>query len=260
MINLSAMALRLLCALLLAALVCSSSAGAEPSPSPAPTPDTDPCGSPRTDLLATIDRPTVGFSACAVKPGDVIAEFGYANQSSSATGNADVYPQGFVRFGIAANIEFDVIAPAGHLDSGLGLKYELHHNAAAEEAIDFLYTAPNGALGYSAGTATEALNFDAGTSLGGTWSGGLTVGYQMGSVSSVLPSAVVAKQFSPSTQVYVEAFGATRIRQDGGWRVAYDAGVQRLLNDRLEIDVEAGHAVTDQDRSQFVGFGMGLRF
>jgi hypothetical protein len=259
MINLSAMALRSLCALLLAALTYASAA-AEPSPSPSPTPNADPCGTPRTDLLAAIDRPTVGFSACAVKPNDVIAEFGYANQSSSGAGNADVYPQGFVRLGVAPNIEFDVIAPTGHLDSGAGLKYELHHNAGGAEAIDFLYTAPNGAPAYSAGSATETLNFDAGTTLGGTWSGGLTVGYQMGTVSSVLPSVVVAKQFSSSMQIYVEAFGATRIRQDGGWRVAYDAGIQRLLNERVEIDVEAGHAVTDRDRSQFVGFGMGLRF
>lgn len=255
MINLSAMVFRLLCALALAALA----AGAARAADPAPTPSPDPCGdSGHTAILATIDRPTVGFSPCAVKRKEVLAEAGYASQAD-AGGETPVYPQGLIRYGAAPNLELDVIGPSGHFDSGAGLKYELHHDAAGSEAVDFLYTAPNGAPGYSAGTAVETLNFDAGTSLGGTWSGGVTLGYQMGAVSTLLPSAVVVKQLTTSSQAFVEVSGATRTRPGGGWRIGYDAGLQYLLGDRLEIDAEAGTATSDQTHSHYIGFGFGIR-
>lgn len=256
MINLSAMALRLLCFLALAAFGGGAALAADPTPAPSP----DPCAdSGRTGMLATIDRPTVGFSACAVKRNDVLAEFGYANQTD-AGGATPAYPQGLIRYGAAPNLELDVLGPSGHFDSGAGLKYELRHDASGSEAIDFLYTAPNGAPGYSAGYAVETVNFDAGTSLGGTWSGGITLGYQMGAVSALLPSAVVVKQFTPSSQAYVEAFGATRTRPGGGWRIGYDAGLQYLLNDRLEVDAEAGTTASDQTHAHYLGFGFGVRF
>ncbi|MBV9270407.1 MAG: transporter, partial [Candidatus Eremiobacteraeota bacterium] len=217
------------------------------------------CGGLHTDILATLNRPTVGFSACAVKPRETLAELGYQNEASLSGIITPTYPQGFIRFGVGPNFEADLIAPEGHYDSGVGLKYELYHDAKTAYAIDVLYTSPNGAPAFTAGKATTTVNFNAGTSLGGKFNGGITLGYQRGAFTTWLPSVSLVDQFSPKTQVYVEAFGATRVRVDGGSRFAYDGGIQHLLTNDLEIDVEAGRTVTDVDRSHYYGFGFGLR-
>jgi len=254
MINLSAMAFRMLAAFILATLAAAvQSRAAEPTPPPP-----DPCGQARTDLLAAIDRPTVGFSPCAVKPKDVLAEFGYANQTGSGD-PVPFYPQGLIRFGVAPNLEADLIAPSGHFDSGIGMKYEFSHTAAMAQAVDLLYTAPNGSPERTNGTAVETVNYDVGVSFPQNWSGGITLGYQMGSTTALLPSAAVVKQFSPKLQVYVEGYGATRTRPGAGWRVGYDGGIQRLLSESVELDVEAGHTTTDLDHSNYVGLGFGVR-
>src|SRR5690242_16479790 len=51
---------------------------ASPSPNPEPA---DSCGGPGR-LLATANRPTIGYSACAVKKGTAVFELGYQNQSN----------------------------------------------------------------------------------------------------------------------------------------------------------------------------------
>src|SRR5579872_1303106 len=81
-----------------------------PSPSPSPTPAPDVCGAPRSNLLATLNRPSIGYSACAAKPGDVIAEIGYQNGSGYA--RTAQLPQGFIRFGTSPDLELDYIGPA----------------------------------------------------------------------------------------------------------------------------------------------------
>jgi hypothetical protein len=124
---------------------------ASPPPASAPTPPAgtaprtaDPCGGPGR-LLATLNRPTVGYSPCAVKAGTAVFELGYQNQvTGSATSGStqSQVPQNFLRFGVARNFEADVIGPnyertrtyaagvgnavtAGVADYGLGFKYEL---------------------------------------------------------------------------------------------------------------------------------------
>src|SRR5690242_19980523 len=112
-------------------------AGSTPIPSPTPAAD-DVCGGVHSDLLASLNRPSIGFSACAAKPREAIAELGYS-ESAGSGGNVAMYPQGFLRFGSARNFELDVIA-SGRFDSGLGAKYEFWHDGTHAFASDFLYT------------------------------------------------------------------------------------------------------------------------
>jgi len=232
-------------------------------------------------MLATLNRPSIGFSACAAKPGDAIAELGYGN-AASEQGRLSTWPQGFLRFGAARDLEFDVIGPAygaqnfsgvqshGFFDSGIGAKYELWHDDARALAVDFLYTIPTGAAAFSAGAPTETFNVDYTTPLSKLFSFATTLGTQSSYAASlrggssrfftVVPSAVLTDQWNSRAQAFVEAFGQTRIRPDGGSLFGMDAAVQYLLTPQTEIDVEVQRTVSDVERSHAFGFGFGVRF
>lgn len=219
-------------------------------------------------MLSALNRPTIGFSPCAVKPRDVVVEAGYANQSGGQA--LTLYPQGFIRFGAAPNLELDIVGPNGKFDSGFGLKYEIAHDAQRAYALDALYTLPTGSALYTAGAPSEQLNFD--------YSGPLTPGLGFGATlgvlntaaqsldgrtartTSLLPSAVVTTLLNDRTQLYAEAYGSTRLRPDGGSLFGLDGGVQYLVSPQLEIDAELGRTVTGAAISHYAGIGFGLRF
>lgn len=248
------------------------------TPSPSPSPDV--CGGTHTNLLATLNRPSIGFSACAVKPREFLAELGYQN-STLENGRATQYPQGFLRYGVTTNWEVDVIGPAyglaggdvnrsGFFDSGLGAKYEIWHDANAAFATDLLYTLPTGAAGFTTGGATQTLNLDYSTSLSSIFSFATTVGGastyaaslngEEGRFFTLLPSAVITDQWNPRAQAFIEAFASTRTRPDGGSLFGQDIAFQYLLTAQFELDVEAGQTVDDTGYSHYVGFGFGARF
>ncbi|HEV2262842.1 MAG TPA: transporter [Candidatus Rubrimentiphilum sp.] len=248
--------------------------------SPVPSPSPDPCGGAHTNLLATLNRPTIGFSACSVKTRESVWEIGYANAESSGA-HVAAYPQGFLRFGLARGLEFDVIGPAyeaqsapglqqnGFLDSGAGLKYEYYQDPSNVAAVDVLYTAPTGSAAFTAGAPIATLNLDYGHSFSSSSGFATTLGVQSSFASDLngrssrffaaLPSIVFTTQSNTVTQFYAEAYGQTRLRPDGGALFGLDGGVQYLITDSLEIDGEVGSTVTDLVRAHYVGFGFGLR-
>ena len=242
-------------------------AGPTPAPSPSPTAD-DVCGAAHTDLLAALNRPSIGFSACAVKQREGIAELGYSETAGSG-GNLATYPQGFLRFGSARDLELDVIA-GGRFDSGFGAKYEFWHDGTHALATDFLYTAPTGAASLTAGGPTQTLNVDYTMPVSSNLSLSSTLGAQSdyasaldgsaGRFFNLLPSAVLSDQWNPRAQAFVEAYRQTRTRPDGGGLFGMDAAFQYLIAPQLEADIEVGRTVTDVNRSHYVGFGFGVRF
>ena len=238
-----------------------AAAVASPSPSPSPIPAAaDVCGSPHTNLLAALDRPSIGYSACSAKPGEFIPEAGWANTSGSSA---------FLRYGAARNFEVDgIVGGAG--DSGLGMKYEWWHDGSRALATDFLYTMPTGTADFTAGAPIETLNVDYTTPLSSVFSLAGTLGTQSsyaaalsgasGRFISFLPSLVLADQWNPRAQAFVEAFGQTRTRPDGGAQLGLDAAFQYMLTPQIEIDVETGRTINDVNRSHYAGFGFGMRF
>ncbi len=252
-----------------------------PSPVPAasPTPS-DVCGGAHTGLLATLDRPSIGYSPCAVKPHESLAELGYANFRGDSLLAA--YPAGFLRFGAAPNLEVDFIGPAyavqsnsgmrsaGFYDSGVGAKYEFWHDGSSAFGTDFLYTAPTGGAQFTAGSPFVTVNADYTTSLSSRFSFSSTLGFQSayaadtngsaGRFFALAPSVVLSDQWSPRAQAFVEAFGLTRSRPSGVAQFGLDAAFQYLLTPAFEVDVEAGRTTTDLSRAHYVGFGIGARF
>lgn len=228
------------------------------SPAPSPTPDL--CGGTHTNLLAALDRPSIGYSACAVKPGEFIPEAGWANTSGSSA---------FLRYGAARNLEVDGIV-GGSGDSGFGAKYEWWHDGTRALASDFLYTVPTGASAFTAGAPVQTLTLDYTMPLSTVFSLASTLGAQSsyaaaqsgpgGRFISLLPSVALADQWNPRAQAFVEAFAQTRTRPDGGAQFGLDAAFQYMLTPRFEIDLETGRAINDLSRSHYAGFGFGARF
>ncbi len=254
---------------------------ASPAPSPSP-PVSDPCGGTTTNLLAALNRPTIGFSACAVKAHESVWELGYNNVGLSDGSRTAIYPQGFIRFGAGQKTEFDIIGPLyevqrlggntqrGFLDMGIGAKYEFFQDESNVAAMDFLYSMPTGAPALTAGAPLATLNLDYGRSLSPVSGFATTIGVQSSysqglngrsaRFTSLLPSVAVTTQTNPRTQFYAEAYGQTRIRPDGGTLFGMDGGIQYLLAARLEVDAEIGWTVTDLVRGHYFGVGLGLRF
>ena len=257
------------------------------SPAPAATPSADPCGGPQR-LLATADRPTVGYSTCAVATGTAVFELGYQNQVNGTPAAGSVQsqlPQNFLRLGLAPLFELDVVGPnqlrvrsyapglpgstaSGAADSGLGFKLELPPSARWGVAFDGLYLPPDGGTAFTSGSSTYTLNLDAGYSLTPTTSLGTTVALSAaGGFASdgtharyglLEPSFVATQRLPNAVQLYGEYVFVSKLAPDLGGRAFADFGVQKLLGQRTEVDVEYGHAFTAVPALRFDYLGAGL--
>jgi hypothetical protein len=249
----------------------------------APAQTENPCGGHKL-LLATLNRPTVGYSVCAVPKGSVVLEEGYQNTTQTGTAPSlfAEYPQGFERVGVAQRFELDLIGPnqnrvsaagtaiGGASDMGVGFKYEFDPKTQFTYAIDGLYTAPTGSQAFTAGGPTETLNFDIGyslsdrvglaTTLAAVSSSGPHRDGTFGRFGAFDPSFVVTYQTPHDYQFYAEVVGQTRIGPGFGGRTYTDFGVQKLLGTNVELDLEEGVGLTPVDGSRFtytgVGFGL----
>jgi hypothetical protein len=270
-----------------AAAVVPRIAVAAPAPSASPAAggnDTsDPCGGPGT-LLETIDRPTVGFSTCAVKKSTVVLEEGYENssQGGSAASVTATFPNGFERIGVAERFEIDLSGPnfnrmrsgtsvtSGLSDLGLGFKYELPPRGRFTYAFDGLFTAATGSGGFGNGGPAQTLDGDVSYTLspainiGTTLSASSTVGSTNESAGAARygtfdPSLVVTVQLPNEYQFFAELSGMTEIAPQAGGRTSMDVGVQKLVGKYVELDLEYGLDLAPVNRSRrSIGTGFGL--
>ncbi|MBC5799840.1 MAG: hypothetical protein GIX03_10130 [Candidatus Eremiobacteraeota bacterium] len=272
-----------------------------PPPAPSPSPratlaglQADPCGG-TGRLLATLDRPTVGYSACAVPKGAIVLEEGYQNTFAGgpAAQTSTAYPQGFERVGVARGWELDLIGPnanrqrssstitGGYSDMGLGFKYELPQEGRFTYAVDGLVTAATGTGGFSNGGPTQTLNIDVSYAaspafgIGTTLATAASTGFfepgtfaTSGTLPAVReryitfePSLVVTLQWPHDYQLYAELVGQTKTAPRAGGRLYTDFGLQKLLGPYLEIDGEYGIDFTPSNGSRFnyIGVGAGIR-
>lgn len=262
-------------------------ARAAPVATPSPPPQqADPCGGPGR-LLATANRPTVGYSACAVKRDTVVFELGYQNEVDGSSERGAVVSQvlqAFTRVGAGTRFEFDIIGPNyvgvrsyapglsgstqhGVTDSGIGFKYELPPAGRWTVAFDSLYTGPNGSPFLTAGNATLTGNLDASFALSPATAVGTTIavastggyaGTQHLRYGLTMPSVVVTTQIPNYYQFYAEYVLTTKASPSYGARDFIDFGVQKLLGTRTELDVEYGHAFSGITALKFNYIGSGM--
>jgi hypothetical protein len=263
-----------------------------PSPRPSAAPagrvtraaQGDPCGGPDR-LLATLNRPTIGFSACAVPPGAIVLEEGYQNQAQSGASPAVAvsYPQGFERFGVVPGLELDAIGPnfnrvrsaraleTGTSDLGVGFKYEFAQRGRFTYAVDGLFTAASGSNGFTAGGPTQTIDVDVayaaspsigiGTTVAGASLAGFSAAGEAGRFGALIPSAVLTAEIPNGYQFYAEVVAQSKLVPDRGGHVFGDFGVQKLLGPYLEVDIEDAQSFTPLNGSRFhyLGIGTGIR-
>lgn len=232
-------------------------------------------------LLAALNRPTVGYSACAVPPGSIVLEEGYQNESQGGTSPSVgvTYPQGFERFGIGTGLEVDLIGPSdnrlraghtlatGYSDFGAGFKYELPQHGRFTFALDGLFTAATGNAGFTAGGPTQTVDVDVsyaaspalsfGTTLAGASSAGFTTAGTAARFGYLLPSVVVTEQIPKYFQFYAELVGQSTLAPGRGGHVFTDFGVQKLAGSYVELDLEYAQSFTPVGGARFHYFGIG---
>jgi hypothetical protein len=277
---------------LFAVIPCQATAQSAPAPTPAPasSPTADPCGG-HARLLSTANRPTIGYSACAVAPRTAVFELGYQNQTTGSPQTGSVtsqVPQAFTRIGVAPRFEVDVIGPnyvatraydaatpiartAGVTDSGVGAKYELAASKRWIVGIDGLYTPPTGSAFLTAGNATLTGNLDVayalseatgiGTTIALSTTGGFAPDGTHARFGVTTPSFVATTRPAPNTQLYAEYVYVSKIAAVVGGRAFADAGIQQLLGTNFELDVEYGHSFIASTplRFQYIGAGVVLQ-
>ena len=264
-----------------------SSPTSSPTATPAPSGGgNDPCGGDGR-LLATLNRPTVGYSACAVPPGTLLFEEGYQNQQQGAGLDTFLiqYPQSFTRIGVKPRLEIDLIGPYGnklavpdgtggysrthgYQDSGLGFKYEFEPKGKFTIGVDGLYTAPNGSAGFTNGGSTETANLDIAYAVTPSFGVGTTQAFSSSSGFKAdgsaarfgvwTPSVVFTQQLNHYYQLYAEYVYVSKLAPDQNGRAFVDYGVQHLLGKCFELDLELGNAITGDKNLRFHYFGVGI--
>jgi len=271
---------------LVAAVFASSGAAAQerPSPAPAASATPDPCGG-DSRLLATLNRPTIGFSACAIAKGTVVFEGGYQNSAvtGAGAGNQVQYAQPFTRIGVFDRLELDLVTPdfnrvtsagtltSGYNDSGLGFKYQFDPRTKWTYGIDGILTVATGTNAFAGGAPGYTGNFDVSYALSPATAIGSTLAFESLSgfarsgartrYGVFMPSVVLSGQLPGYFQLYAEYVFASKVAPDMGARSTIDYGVQKLLGRRLEIDLEVGQSLNAVAgaRTHYIGSGVGIQ-
>ncbi|MCL4468639.1 MAG: hypothetical protein M1591_06885 [Deltaproteobacteria bacterium] len=263
-----------------------SAAGAAPVQAAHPV---DSCAGP-TALLSVLDRPTISDSVCSAKKNKVIVELGYDYQfeTGNDAGTLQTLPQPEVRYGTGGNIELKLFPPnylirtmqtagrtafaGGFGDAGVGAKYEFGYGEKWGVAADTAVTFASGSkdfTGHSTGAIVNGIfaynvNKDIGI--------GLQIGLfhlfspiESDQQTTLNPILVVSDQLNGVTdklQLYAECYNTIDLLHGTGIVSFADAGVQYLVFGNVELDVEAGHNLTDlpSNNTTYLGFGTGLEF
>lgn len=240
----------------------------------------DPCAS----FLAVIDRPTTASSVCAVKSGQVVASMGFQyKEHYPENGNSHNFPQPVVRFGLPASNELLILPSdyitqhvAGETQSGyaataVGLKHQFAPLAKLIYAGKGILALPSGDSNFGSDGLGFALNGIASYDLTTAISLTLMLGFSSQTTAaneggerydSFNPDLVISWQPKDVLQLYIEFYGQTKTGPEEAEGYNTDAGIQYLLTEDIEVDVEYGQRLSGELNgfSHYVGFGGGVRF
>lgn len=234
----------------------------------------DPC----EGLLALIDRPTIGNSPCAVKPGKILVESGMAYARIYPDhGNLFLFPQGELRFGLPLNNELIIATPdyinthyphlpkqTGYNATLLGLKHEFPYTEKWIYALEGLLTLPSGSPVFGEAGTGYTLNALITYNITPTFSFAPLFGISSVTTSSqagahrffyFIPDLLVIWLLNPRLQVYAEAVGQTKVDYNRGWGTIGDFGAQFLLSKNVEVDFELGRRLSGNYINSFNYYG-----
>jgi hypothetical protein len=231
----------------------------------------DPC----TSIGAIVSRPSQSTSVCTVRPGHVLLETGYVNNTGGGVATTSQFPQANLRIGTSIPaLEVDLGLPMyeriradrtttdGVTDLGAGLKYVLGYSSRFQYGVNAFVTEPTGSNGISSGASTQTYNLNYGYTLNSVFSLAGTFGIESlasGSqrYSTFMPSLVLSAGLPNATGLFVE----TAAFSDGAGpvtptRTQVITGITRDLSPRLQLDLEVGHSISSAGGNyRFIGFG-----
>ncbi len=257
------------CRALALATVLAATIGAASAPKPASLCD--------GGLLAILNRPTIGYSTCAVAKHRYVGEFGIQNTVDAAGSNVSL-GQGFLRYGLGHGFEADINGPniisgsavpaAGLQDLGLGLKWQFLDRATLGGAFDLIQNFPTARSGVTLGAPSTTLNLDLATALGIRSGLGLTLSAidSSGADSSgrrqryiaLQPSMALTYLLTPRIQAYLEGVALSRTAPDAPGAFSVDGGFQFAATPSLELDIEAARTTGGGLPSHYFGLGFGI--
>ncbi|MGC8485214.1 MAG: hypothetical protein ACP5O6_06215 [Candidatus Baltobacteraceae bacterium] len=257
------------CRALALAAILTATLGATANPKPASLCD--------GGLLAILNRPTIGFSTCAVARHHFVGEFGIQNTVDAAGSNVSL-GQGFLRFGLGHGFEADVNGPnvidgstvpsAGLQDLGLGLKWQFLDRPTFGGAFDLIQNVPTARTGVTLGAPSTTLNLDLATALGANSGLGITLGaidtsgFGPGGARrryvAFQPSMALTDLLTPRLQAYIEGVSLSRTAPGAAGAFTVDGGFQFSATPTLELDIEAARSTTDGVPSHYLGLGFGI--
>ncbi len=239
----------------------------------------NPCGG-ASGLLAELDRPTVGDSACVAAPGRAIVELGYAHLNTNV-GTRQTLPQTETRFGLPRRNEFVLLPPdaiyatnehgteTDYSAAVIGLKHEWGYSRRWIYTGEVLFTAPGT---YNANGAVDGWGSAVNGIMGYNLTTNVALGLMLGVTSlydqqgrrytSVNPDFTATWLIDPRWQLYGEIYGQTHTAagQGSGWDS--DGGVQYLVTRHVEVDAEIGQRLSGAlgGYRNYWGLGAGWEF
>ena len=157
-------------------------------------------------------------------------------------------------------------------DAGVGAKYEFGYGEKWGFAADTAITFASGTNDFSSNGTGVTLNgimaYNVNADIGVEFQLGLSHVFSPAyplQTTSINPILVVSDQLNEITgnlQLYAEVYNFVDIAPDNNVSSFIDAGVQYLVTPDVEVDVEAGHNLTDipLNNTTYVGFGAGIEF
>lgn len=242
----------------------------------------DPCGG-TSSLLAILDRPTVGDSACVVPEKNVVLELGIQRVRYRDGSSGINFPEAQFRFGMAGNNELVLLLPnytrqtsgdvvtSGPGATVVGIKHGLGYTGKWLGAVESLVTIASGNSTF--GSRGTGVAFNGIVSYSPTDDTSLSV--MLGVTSQTLPRLAGGSRYTSVNpdfvgtwamterlQLYGEIYGQSRTGpgQGAGWNA--DGGVQYLFTPNVEVDVEVGSRLAGNlgGFSHYVGIGLGVKY
>ncbi len=289
----SANFLRCAAAALIAGLALADAARAQAAPAPtlSPSPVPSPLASPAApagvadpcaSLSTLVSRPTFSTATCAVKPANLLVETGYTNTTASGAGASNLvsYPQASLRVGAAHNLEFDLNPESiarlsgnpritGTTDSAIGAKYEIGYTSRLVYGVNVLYTLSTGNGPFTGNGDGILANVNAGLTLSPAFGLFGTLGYNEQSAGTdaaparyhnFQPSLGASLALPQGFNVFLEGFNLSSTGPGLGGRFGYDAGFQKDIGSRLQLDFNYFNYLGIQNGSHLHSIGFGAAY
>jgi hypothetical protein len=241
----------------------------------------DPCSGPFS-LLAVVDRPTTGDSACTVANKKGVIELGIQSQKMyPGPGYQYNLPEAEIRIGLPQHTEFvfllsnyihQSVAPhTGYTASVIGVKHRLSATQTLQTAVESLVTLPTGSSNFGSqglGIAFSGIaSYNATPALNLTLMLGVSTQAQPSNVggqhsTSINPDAVITYSLNDKTDIYLETYGQTKTGPGQGSGFSSDTGIIYLLLPNMTVDAELGQRISGTlgGFSHYIGMGMAIAF